>query len=467
MVKSIPLAPKQSQKIVITRKISKRRATKEVENNLRVLREEISQTNRAEQEIANRASSKSEFGLNSESSANMGAESTKLTTSFRLDASKSSDNIKKSFHEAVFKAAQEFKNERTTEVTTEETESYEYGETTEISNPNDEIAVTFLFYELQRRYRLHEYLYRVRPVVLVAQEFPNPADITQAWLVANDWILKRVILDDSFLPALTTLCENSGTETAIAEMTININQQRRIVASLERELAVARQSEVTQRNLMQTATVHKSSGGGLLGGIAEFAGDVISTAEHVLLGGGSDSQNNRQALQDTAEAAAEKVRDLIFRLEREVTALNALLETYAKALQAHHTHLTEVERLLVHVKENIIYYMQAIWQHEPPDQRYFRLHNVPIPTLKSTASRVHIDFAHPLDSNSFALHRTLPRFGGESRRRTYSVVHVTTLSDQLEYIPLCEAADLNSLLGFKGKYMNCATKRSKHNNRFL
>jgi hypothetical protein len=204
LVKSIPLAPKQSQKVVITRKVTKRRATKEAESNLKVLREETSQTNRAEQEIANRASSKTEFGFSSEFSAGIGPESTKTTTNFKQDAAKSSDNIKKSFHEAVFKAAQEFKNERTTEVATEETESFEYNETTEISNPNDEIAVTFLFYELQRRFQLHEMLYRVRPVVLVAQEFPNPGDIDQAWLVASDWILKRVILDDSFLPTLNT-----------------------------------------------------------------------------------------------------------------------------------------------------------------------------------------------------------------------------------------------------------------------
>ena len=50
------------------------------------------------------------------------------------------------------------------------------------SNPNDEIAVTFMFYELQRRHRIYERLYRVQPVVLVAQEFPQPQDIDQAAL---------------------------------------------------------------------------------------------------------------------------------------------------------------------------------------------------------------------------------------------------------------------------------------------
>ena len=39
-----------------------------------------------------------------------------MSTSFSQDAKKSSDDVKKSFHESVFKAAQEFKTERTTDV---------------------------------------------------------------------------------------------------------------------------------------------------------------------------------------------------------------------------------------------------------------------------------------------------------------------------------------------------------------
>src|SRR5262249_40884216 len=136
------------------------------------------------------------------------------TTKMSHEASKSTDDVKKAMHDNTFKAAQEGRHGLTTEVTTEETEEAEEAATTEISNPNDEIAVTYLFYELQRRYRLFERLYRVRPVVLVAQEFPQPHEINEAWLVAHDWILKRVILDDSFLPTLNTLSQSAGNEIA-------------------------------------------------------------------------------------------------------------------------------------------------------------------------------------------------------------------------------------------------------------
>src|SRR2546422_6514548 len=38
---------------------------------------------------------------------------------------------------------------------------------------------------------LSEQLYRVMPVVLVAQEVPSPDQITEAWVITNDWILNR------------------------------------------------------------------------------------------------------------------------------------------------------------------------------------------------------------------------------------------------------------------------------------
>ena len=38
-------------------------------------------------------------------------------------------------------------------------------------------------------------------VVLVAQEMPQPADLDEDWLIANRWILNRVLLDDRLTAA--------------------------------------------------------------------------------------------------------------------------------------------------------------------------------------------------------------------------------------------------------------------------
>jgi len=426
LVKSIPLAPKQTQKVVITRKTTKKRSRKELENNLRVLKDESSTTNRAEQEIARRASSKNDFSIENTSSANLELESSTTTTKFGREAAKSSDDIKKSFHEAVFKSAQEFKQERTTEINTEETEDFETTETTEISNPNDEIAVTFLFYELQRRYRIYERLYRVQPVVLVAQEFPQPHEINQAWLIAHDWILKRVILDDSFLPTLNSLCQSAGAESALAELRINVKQQRCIVAQVREQLASATQRATLQRALLER----------------HWWDFVI----------GADAQSDRQAVQDRAQEAADHARDLMFRLEREVTALNALTEVYTKALREHHTHLTEIARLENHVKGSIVDYMHAIWSHEPRDQRFFRLHNVPVPVFNSTSRGFRVDFDHPISPTMTEAHKTLARFGGRDVQ-VFPTEATAQFGDELQFAPLSQVADLDNLLGYKGNYM--------------
>ena len=457
LVKSIPLAPKQTQKLVITRKITKKRSQKELENNLSVLKQESSETNRAEQDIANKASTNTSFAYSNEAKGDMEVGSDTSTTSFKQDAAKSSDDSKKSFHEAVFKSAQEFKQEKTTEINTEESSDYESVETTEISNPNDEIAVTFLFYELQRRYRIYERLYRVQPVVLVAQEFPQPGDIDQAWLVRHDWILRRAILDDSFLPTLTNLAQTAGDEIAIEEMKVNVAQQRCIVAQLRQELAIASQQATLQRAMMDQAVYQRSgaSSGGLLGAVENIAGDVggvVSKVGDFLMGGNADQNNsNRQAMQDRADEAANQVRDLMFRMEREVTALNSLTEAYTKALRDHNNHLTEIARLQVHIKDNIMYYMQAIWTHEPPDQRYFRLHNTPVSDLTQTTRGFRVDFDHPLLMAMAAPHESLPRFGGNSAK-AFPVESVTKFTTQLNYKPLSQVADLDNLLGFKGNY---------------
>lgn len=457
LVKSIPLAPKQTQKIVVSRKVTKKRFQKELENNLRVTKEEMSQTSRAEQEIAKRASAKTEFSHSNTASGGVqygvfNASGTSTTT-FKHDATKSTDDVKKSFHESVFKSAQEFKHERTTEITTETLEELETTETTEISNPNDEIAVTYLFYELERRYRLHERLFRVTPVVLVAQEVPAPHEIDQDWLVAHDWILNRVILDDSFLPTLETLVESAGAATAIDQLGANVSQQRQIVAELRDELRIARRAADRQSNLLLD-TVGKQTGDGG-GGLFGVVDSVVDAAGDLLFGDSPDAnQANRETLRDSAEAAANRVRDLTFRLEREVTALNSITETYAKALQAHHTHLTEIARLCVHVKENILHYMQGIWRYEPPDQRFFRLHNVPIPTLQPEQRRFRIDLDNPTSAPITQPHQALDRFGGR-QAQTFAVETLCQFSEpeQLEFKPLCEVADLDNLLGFKGNYM--------------
>lgn len=253
LAKTITLAPKEIRKYTKTVKRHRKRAEKEVENHLRIVKQETSQTSRVEQEIIRKANTKTNFQFSAESTAKdpTGMAEGTTKTSFEREASQVSEGVKKAFHESVIKAAQEFKDELSVEITTEESEDFEETESGEIMNPNDELAVTSLFYELQRRYRVGDHIHRLTPVVLVAQEMPKPHEINEAWLLSHDWILWRVLLDDSFAPALDYLSTRVvGDQIALSEMRTNI-KQREIIAELKRELTVVRTRVATYRNLLE------------------------------------------------------------------------------------------------------------------------------------------------------------------------------------------------------------------------
>ena len=124
-------------------------------------------------------------------------------------------------------------------------------------------------------------------------------------------------------------------------------------------------------------------------------GDLVGVATDLggfLFGGGGDGDegpgtSRQDALKETLQNTADEARDLLVRLEREVTALNALTEAYSKALSEHLNHMTQVARLRMHVADFLLYYLQAKWTYEPADQRLFRLHQVPVPTLKPRRRR--------------------------------------------------------------------------------
>jgi hypothetical protein len=77
----------------------------------------------------------------------------KATESGGGDASKDSAQTKREMRESVLKSAQEYRQQHRVEVDSSESVESESTTFNEIQNPNDELAVTYLFYELQRTYR--------------------------------------------------------------------------------------------------------------------------------------------------------------------------------------------------------------------------------------------------------------------------------------------------------------------------
>jgi hypothetical protein len=335
------------------------------------------------------------------------------------------------------------------------TSSEETEDTTfhEIQNPNDELTVTYLFYELQRTYRISEKIHRVIPVVLVANEVPTPQEIDDAWLMRFDWILRRVILDDSFRPALDYLTKSFvGAEINIQILEANAEAQKQLVDEIKAQLK-------TQLSALDAALRDLSQKADAQAGL-EFTEGILGTVKKVFDPFGLTGPNvlgtgeGAQALVDFAQAGVDRAEReksrLLDQLNVATTALQAAVDKLSAAIKEHYDRVTEIDRLRIHVKENILYYMQAIWNHEPPDQRYFRVFNVQVPLLEPISMVSNTSATRSQSQINF--------LANDEERLTVEIPRVET---KIAWKPLVEVADIDEVLGYKGNY---AIYRLKQNN---
>ena len=118
-----------------------------------------------------------------------------------------------------------------------------------------------------------------------------------------------------------------------------------------------------------------------------------------------DMGNSDRARIDFANEALQraqaKVNDLNSQMRTELTALQAAVDKYTAAATRHYAMEAQIDRLRLHVKDNIIYYMQAIWSHEPSDQRFFRLYDLDVPVFEGNGT-VTVESASPTGSSTNA-----------------------------------------------------------------
>jgi hypothetical protein len=159
------------------------------------------------------------------------------------------------------------------------------------------------------------------------------------------------------------------------------------------------------------------------------------------------------ATRDAYERELERLRDLEGRLAQESNTLASCTREYSDRLSAHLANVVRVGELQNHVKDNILHYMQAIWLHEPSDQRWMRLKDVPVPVFESGRR----SFEIKLDALQGALgnvpHLKTRMYGYGARCGT------APIRSAVPTVPLIEVADLDALLGFKANYMIFGLKK--------
>lgn len=442
LVATIPLAPLEARKYSHRQVVKVSRAAKEIEKSMSSRSLQSSETSRAESEIMNRATTATNFKMTAKGSFNVGIGSIDASTEFGLDQRQDSMTAKKDFHEATLRAAEEYKLERSLEVDTTTTTETEDTSSGEISNPNNELTVTYLFYELQRRFRISEHLHRARPVLLVAQDVPAPHEIDEAWLVQYQWILSRVLLDDSLRPALDYLTSGfAGDEVAAYVIKARWEAQRSILTKLEAQVdAQIKMRDALRETLVQTAqkedisktfsmpTVLKVLTFGLAPDPGQTNADMLEA--------------DRKAAQTRLEYAQQALDEMQKKLSDASTTFEQATKDYTAALQNKYSRHVAIDQLRVHVKQNILYYMQAIWDHEPPDQRFFRLYNK---TVKLPQPGSGIVF-----KTSPSTKTMIPNIKGKKVANVAVSWGPTINTTEVEMV---EIADLDNPLGYKGNYI--------------
>lgn len=463
LVSTIPLAPQETQKY--TKKVveKKKRSVKEVDDALQIRKRESTNTSRVEAEIVQRAINKSNFKMTAEGSVNAMLYNVRVSQSADKDQTRESAETKRQFREDVLKSAEEYKQEHRLEVDLAEEKETEITNYHEIRNPNDELPVTYLFYELQRTYQISEKLYRLTPVILVANEVPAPQEINESWLIRHQWILKRVILDDAFLPALDYLSKSfAGEEITLELLHMNVERQFVVVDNIGQQIHEKNQAlSVAQEALNAAIEKYKSAERSANQQDRDFASTLFDPAN--IFGGLSGSEKpdleayklSVSTAQEALERAQKEAERLRSQLESETSALQVATDKYSAAVTEHFNRQVETDRLRMHIKDNILYYMQAIWDHEPPDQRFFRLYNIDVPDIQGRTNLARSPVAL---GNPFLSLRTINNINNRSAVQ----VSLPPVVMDIRKRKLVEIADLDNLLGYKGNYMIFPLKQNNY-----
>lgn len=460
LVSSLPLAPKEIRRYSTKVLTTQSRNDKFLDDREFRGRSEQTSTSRAEAEIIKRASNTTSFGVNTQASINMEMFEAGVETNMSASSERFSQDTKKNFREAVLNSVEEYRKQNKTEVEFSSRVESTSETSGEISNPNDEITVTYLFYELQRQYDISEELHRVQPVVLVANQVPNPEEIDNDWIMAHAWILRRVILDESFLTVLARITSSSiGDNLALTNLENALKKQERLITALIKQIEGKNAFVDHLFRILQHITTGEEA--------METAGEVFNMVRGFLdplgslLGGGGGETPTFDRMKELLQMATERADKELSRLNSQLTKdqsyLQQLTEKFNKEMQKFFDHQTAQAQLRMHIKDNILYYMQAIWDYEPPDQRYFRLYNLEVDWFEPAEAPI---------TTTVRLRRPTPGPGGVYE---YEV----TLTPAIRREPaaskrkLVEIANLDKLIGYKGNYMVFAVKEPNYLHNFM
>jgi hypothetical protein len=206
LVKSIPLGPRESQKASV-RVLRRRKTTQTTEDASSFETSgEASSTTKDTSEVINEASRK----LNAHVEAEAGVDiftvvKAKVSAGLSMDLAASSKQTKGRLNELMEKTASRMKRDTKVTVSTETEETFEETRSSELTNPNDEVAVTYLYHRLQQRYWVSTEVAEVDSLVFVPEPLPRWEDIDEKWIREHGDIIAAALLDPACAATLVAI----------------------------------------------------------------------------------------------------------------------------------------------------------------------------------------------------------------------------------------------------------------------
>ncbi len=464
LAETVPLAPGETRTLKITRTVRRtaKRSSREKSNLQRL--SESSSISRTEIEAMEKTALAMSNQTGAQAQFNIGIGSIGGTTQFNVNQSREAQSIHKSFAEIARKASQEVRREVEVQFDEETVEEAVSETTRTFRNTNDELTVTYLLYELERRYRVSSHIQAVQPVILVALDMPAPIEINDAWLLEHAWVIRSVLLDPAFEEALDLLEDNRSQDQAeLALLKANYDAARAVHSRAELEFERLSQQARSRResivSLMQGEDIAKA---GEASDEQRVAAAIFSGGLTELFGGGQSNTDDilrakREAVEKSLEyleaelAAAADARD------QAIAVLNSATEKYSAALAAKAMADQKLLQLRLHVRANIFHYMHAIWRHRDHDDLFFSLYDLEVPFLEPMSGQCRL--RKPTDDE---LDQEVP--GVVIDGELYMVdIHPATAVPDYDDLPkrrLIEIADVDRPLGFKGNYVIFPLKKS-------
>jgi hypothetical protein len=312
IVKTIPLGPGQKER-VSTRIVRREKRTSTLESRTETdITSETGESTKDSSDIVQEAAETSRWSADAKVSASFFV-SAEASTSLGETNEARSKRTNAYLSEVMQKSASRIRRETRVVVNTENETAFESERSSEISNPNSEIAVTYEYHRIQQQYEVFTRLAEVQTVVFVAERLPAPDEIKTDWIRRNDWILAKVLRDESYRETLNELIQEVETEADPLE------------GIADPYLAMT--DAATNRFADFGAAGSSPGQGGLT--IPDIYSEPLKALHERL---------QEQSARDRANA----VRD------------------------------TRRQRLFQHLRDNILHYCHAIWGHEDASQRILR-----------------------------------------------------------------------------------------------